>query len=408
MSANKLTLSMTVKKSSVSQYMDQAKSSDKWSTNVPVETNPSYWLGDPVLTSGASKGASKKLSVGELFCGLGGLSQGFIQAGFELALGADIHEPSIESFVSNHPGVSNILGDLKKVTAKQMKILAESAGVEIMLAGVPCQGFSLANRKRHDDDDRNQLFRDFLRLAKPVKPRAVVIENVSGMRSAGGGSFVPAIKNAIETELGLDVHVLFLNAAHYGVPQTRERLFFVGLPKGSSWSEPKPTHGPSTGKAIRTVKDAIYDLPSLLSGETSDQYGKKPTSELAIMLRGKETVLTNHTAPNHPAETISRIAKTAQGKPLYDSFRQRIRLAWDAPSPTQVSGGIRAQFQFGHPDQARGLTIRERARIQTFPDSIQVKGGLVQSRIQTGNAVPPLLAQALAEEIYRSLRGGKV
>jgi DNA (cytosine-5)-methyltransferase 1 len=386
----------------------QAKSIDKWSTNVPVETNPSYWLGDPVVIEGQNKGTSKKLSVGELFCGLGGLSQGFIQAGFDLALGADIHEPSIESFVENHPGVSHILGDLKKVTAKQMKALAESAGVDIMLAGVPCQGFSLANRKRHDDDDRNQLFRDFLRLAKPVKPRAVVIENVSGMRSAGGGSFVPAIKNAIETELGLDVHVLFLNAAHFGVPQTRERLFFVGLPKGSSWTEPKPTHGPSTGKEFRTVRDAIFDLPALQSGETSAKYGKKPTSELAKLLRGNETVLTNHTAPNHPPETISRIARTQQGKPLYDSFRQRIRLAWDAPSPTQVSGGIRAQFQFGHPDQARGLTIRERARIQTFPDSMEVRGGLVQSRIQTGNAVPPLLAQALAEEIHRSLRRRKV
>jgi DNA (cytosine-5)-methyltransferase 1 len=398
---------MTANNSSTRKPVNKAKSSDKWSTSVPVETNPSYWLGDPVMTQGEHKGAPKKLSVGELFCGLGGLSQGFIQAGFDLALGADIHEPSIESFVANHPGVSHVLGDLKKVSAKQMKLLAENAGVEIMVAGVPCQGFSLANRKRHDDDDRNQLFRDFLRLAKPVKPRAVVIENVSGMRSAGGGSFVPAIKNAIETELGLDVHVLFLNAAHFGVPQTRERLFFVGLPKGSPWIEPKPTHGPSTGKAFRTVKDAIFDLPPLLSGETSDKYLKRPSSDLAKLLRGEQSILTNHTAPNHPAATISRIARTPQGQPLYDSFRQRIRLAWDAPSPTQVSGGIRAQFQFGHPDQARGLTIRERARIQTFPDSIHVRGGLVQSRVQTGNAVPPLLAQALAEEILRSLRGRK-
>ena len=381
--------------------------SDKWSTDVPVETNPSYWQGDPILTVGAHRAARGALSVAELFCGLGGMSQGFIQAGFDLTLGADIHEPSMDSFSTNHPGVSSLLGDLKKVNAKQMKNFVDQVGADIMLAGVPCQGFSLANRKRHDSDDRNQLFRDFLRLAKPIKPRAIVIENVSGMRSAAGGSFVPSIRNAIERELGLEVHILFLNAAHFGVPQTRERLFFVGLPRGSSWTDPAPTHGPGTRRPLRTVRDAIYDLPSLESGETANKYSKRPVSDLGKLLRGKETVLTNHTAPNHPAETIERIARTEQGRPLYETFRQRIRLAWDSPSPTQVSGGIRAQFQFGHPDQARGLSIRERARIQTFPDSIQVKGGLVQSRIQTGNAVPPLLAEALAKEILKSLREGK-
>jgi DNA (cytosine-5)-methyltransferase 1 len=285
-----------------------------------------------------------------------------------------------------------------------MKSFLGNSETEIMLAGVPCQGFSLANRKRHDDDERNQLFRDFLRLAKPIKPKAVVIENVSGMRSAAGGGFVSAIRNAIEDELNLEVYVLFLNAADFGVPQTRSRLFFVGLPRGSRWVEPSPTHGPKVGVPYRTVRDAIFDLPSLASGEFADEYTQDPISELAILLRGKETRLTNHEAPNHPQTTINRIRATKPGSPLYSTFKQRIRLSWDMPSPTQVSGGIRAQFQFGHPSQSRGLTIRERARIQTFPDSIQVLGGLVQGRIQTGNAVPPLLAQAIARSIKRSLR----
>ena len=387
--------------------MEHQSNSDKWSTDVPVEVNPAYWQAEPIFTPGSPQKSTDNISVAELFCGLGGLSQGFIQAGFDLTLGADIHRPSIESFKANHPGVGSILGDLKKVTSKQMKEHLESLGADVMLAGVPCQGFSLANRKRHDEDERNQLFQDFLRLAKPVKPRAIVIENVSGMRSAGGGSFVPSIKNAIEEELGLDVHVLFLNAANFGVPQTRERLFFVGLPKGSSWKDPVPTHGPTTTKPYRTVRDAIFDLPALQSGESATEYLDWPTSELGKLLRGTETLLTNHMAPNHPASTIARIERTEPGSPLYASFRQRIRLAWDQPSPTQVSGGIRAQFQFGHPGQARGLTIRERARIQTFPDSMQVKGGLVQARIQTGNAVPPLLAQALAEAISSALKKKK-
>jgi DNA (cytosine-5)-methyltransferase 1 len=384
--------------------LEHQSNSDKWSTDVPVEVNPSYWQNEPIFSPGDRQSATKSLSVAELFCGLGGLSRGFIQAGFDLTLGADIHRPSIESFKANHPGVGSILGDLKKVTSRQMKEYLEQQGADILLAGVPCQGFSLANRKRHDDDERNQLFQDFLRLAKPIKPRAIVIENVSGMRSAGGGSFVPSIKNAIEEELELDVHVLFLNAANFGVPQTRERLFFVGLPKGAKWNDPVPTHGPTTTEPYRTVRDAILDLPALKSGESATEYHEAPTSELGKLLRGKETDLTNHTAPNHPASTISRIERTEPGSPLYASFKQRIRLAWDQPSPTQVSGGIRAQFQFGHPGQARGLTIRERARIQTFPDSMQVKGGLVQARIQTGNAVPPLLAQALANSIADALK----
>lgn len=384
--------------------MENQNNSDKWSTDVPVEVNPAYWLDEPIFAPGELQSAGNNLSVAELFCGLGGLSQGFIQAGFDLTLGADIHRPSIESFKANHPGVGSILGDLKKVSSREMKGYLEKQGADIMLAGVPCQGFSLSNRKRHDGDERNQLFQDFLRLAKPIRPRAVVIENVSGMRSAGGGSFVPSIKNAIEEELGLEVHVLFLNAANFGVPQTRERLFFVGLPKRSTWHDPIPSHGPTTSKPFRTVRDAIFDLPALKSGESTTEYLAWPTSELGKLLRGSEVILTNHKAPNHPESTVQRIDQTEPGSALYSSFKQRIRLSWDQPSPTQVSGGIRAQFQFGHPGQARGLTIRERARIQTFPDSMQVKGGLVQARIQTGNAVPPLLAQALAESIATALK----
>ena len=378
---------------------------NKWSTDVPVEINSYYWNDDPVFKAASSTRANSKTKVAELFCGLGGLSQGFIQAGFDLRLGADIHQPSIESYQVNHPRSSTLLGDLKKVSSSQMKKYLSDSDTEIMLAGVPCQGFSLANRKRHDADERNQLFKDFLRLAKPIKPKAVVIENVSGMRSAAGGGFVSAIRNAIEEELNLDVHVLFLNAADFGVPQTRSRLFFVGLPRGSRWIDPAPTHGPKVGTPFRTVRDAIYDLPELESGEYADEYDQDPISELAWMLRGKETVLTNHEAPNHPQSTIDRIKATKPGAPLYSTFKQRIRLSWDLPSPTQVSGGIRAQFQFGHPSQYRGLTIRERARIQSFPDSIKVLGGLVQGRIQTGNAVPPLLAEAIALAMKKSLGG---
>lgn len=115
------------------------------------------------------------------------------------------------------------------------------------------------------------------------------------------------------------------------------------------------------------------------------------------MRDGAPPRLQNHEAPSHPDSTVKKIAKTAPGKPMYPKFKQRIRLAWDIQSPTQVSGGIRPQFQFGHPEDARGLSIRERCRLQSFPDSYTIYGGIVQGRVQTGNAIPPLLARAVAK-----------
>ena len=123
-------------------------------------------------------------------------------------------------------------------------------------------------------------------------------------------------------------------------------------------------------------------------------------------MRKNSEKLTCHKSPNHPIDTVQKIAKTKPGEPMYPKFKQRIRLAWDIQSPTQVSGGIRPQFQFGHPEDNRGLTIRERCRIQSFPDDFIVMGGIVQGRVQTGNAVPPLLAKAVAEALKKYIEKG--
>lgn len=373
-----------------------------WDRSVPVEVSTYYWTDEPVVESRGFRSSSRPVAV-ELFSGLGGLSQGFIQAGFDLALAADIHQPSVLSMNRNHPKTSTILGDLRRVSEQSLIDVLEGQDVDVLMAGVPCQGFSLSNRKRTDEDERNQLFKEFLRFARAVQPKAVLIENVSGMRSAKGGMFVQEIQQAIRAGLGMDVHLAFLNAADFGVPQTRERLFFVGLPPGSHFELPEASHGPRGSQPYRTVREAIGDLPALEPGETKSKYGKGKASQYAKLLRGDQAELLNHRAPNHPQETIDRISRTSPGQPMYESFRQRIRLSWEAPSPTQVSGGIRAQFQFGHPSQARGLSIRERCRIQSFPDHIYVEGGLVQGRIQTGNAVPPMLAEAVAKQILRAL-----
>jgi len=374
---------------------------DVWDPSVPVEQNAYYWKDEPVVQSPRNVTSTADCcapTVVELFCGLGGFSQGFIQAGFRVVLGGDIHQPSIASYANNHPDAVTILGDLRKVSGSILRS-AVPTDIDVVLAGVPCQGFSLSNRKRHDGDERNQLFRDAVRLAKALNPHAMVIENVSGMRSAGRGSFVEAVREEIEGELGLRCHVMLLDAADFGVPQFRRRLFFVALPPGSRWTPPRPTHGPSTARAYRTVSDAISDLPPLLPGETATRYLTDPISSYAQLMRNGCRTLTSHEAPSHTPATLRRIAATSPGEPMYPSFRQRVRLAWDRPSPTQISGGIRPQFQFAHPSQDRGLTVRESARIQSFPDSTVIAGGMVQGRVQVGNAVPPLLAQRLAETV---------
>ena len=245
---------------------------------------------------------------------------------------------------------------------------------------------------------QNFLFKEFIRFVEHLKPRAVVVENVSGMRSAGNGSFVKEIEQAIAKAGGMHVHSRMLSAQDYGVPQKRNRLIFVGLKEGVfDFDRVVKTHGPGTDKPFVTIKEAIGDLPLLGNSEVAHRYAcGAMCSYQKEMRRQAPKVLHNHRAPKHPAATVRRIAKTAPGKPMYPRFKQRIRLDWNGLSPTQVSGGIRPQFQFGHPSDPRGLTIRERCRLQSFPDRFIVEGGLVQGRIQTGNAVPPLLAKAVA------------
>ena len=381
---------------------------DKWDKSVEVESNHYNWDGDPIVTPYKKKKIKPKLVHIDLFSGCGGFSTGFEQAGFSTELSIDIHPPSIETIQLNHRNATTILGDIRRISNSLILQHLQIKNIPtVITAGVPCQGFSLANRKRHVNDKRNFLFYEFIRIAKKLKPTAVVLENVSGLVTSGYGQFKNAISEAI-AELDYEVRFGLLNAADYGVPQNRLRVFFVGVPKGTDWLFPRKTHG-INGVPYNTVKDAILgDLPKLKANEFSDKYSKKPVSELQKHLRGNLDVLKNHKAPNHPYQTIEMIKKTKPGEPMYQKYRQRIRLHPDQPSPTQICGGIRPQFQLGHPTQARGLTIRERARLQSFPDAFEFAGGVVQGRVQTGNAVPPLLAKAIADQLAKLLSGRKI
>lgn len=375
-----------------------------WDKSVKVEENLYYWHGEPIIRDVNFK-ANGKPSVVELFSGCGGTSVGFEMAGFNIGLGLDIHKPSFDTFVKNHPQTNAILGDVKKVPPSLINNLV-AGGVDVLIAGIPCQGFSLNNRKRHSGDERNHLYLEMLKFVRELKPKIVVVENVSGLKSTGNGEFIKKIEDGIAEAGDMTVTHRLLHACDYGVPQKRTRLVFVGIRGKIPFDFDKviKTHGPGRQFPYNTIYDAIGDLPSLIAGEASHKYKSAPlTAFQKLMRQDTGKTLHNHVAPAHPDETIAKIASTKPGAPMYPKFKQRIRLAWDILSPTQVSGGIRPQFQFGHPEDIRGLTIRERCRIQSFPDTFVVSGGIVQGRVQTGNAVPPLLAKAIAEALKHYL-----
>ena len=388
---------------------------DVWDSSVPVEKS-SYLSDDEIKYFNIEnfKTDNSKLKMLDLFCGAGGFSVGCSWAGFESVFGVDHFAPAMATWTANHPNAIGCLGDIKKIEPEKIHKMLREKGVEkidLITGGVPCQGFSISNRKHNDNDERNFLFLEYMKFVKEFLPDYIILENVSGMRSTAGGHFENSIKEYM-LELGYEVTVGFLNAADFGVPQLRIRLLFVGVRKGSNKTRPfvfpKPKY---TFDKYRTVKDAFSDLPKLNVSEKKIEYATECQNEYQKLLRGegelpiiKSTKLLNHSAPNHPQSTVDLINATAQGMPMYERFKQRIRLKENAPSPTQLAGGIRPSFQFGHPTEARGLSTRERARIQSFPDSYEFFGGIVQERIQTGNAVPPLLIYNVADLIAKDIR----
>lgn len=399
-----------------------------WHNSIPVEKSSYINENNIVIFNEENFKLEKdKPTMIDLFCGAGGFSVGCELAGFQSVLGTDWFEPALETWKYNHPNAISILGDIKNITADLLVETLKNAGVtkiNLITGGVPCQGFSRANRKHNDEDERNYLFKDYMKIAEAFQPDYLIVENVSGMKTTAGGKFVEEILASME-ELGYNSTVKLLNAADYGVPQIRKRIIFVGIKKGRGLAEkfnyPEPQFEEKDSKTgllgsmklpqYRTVYDAISDLPQIESNEKSNKYTSEPLTEYQKIMRGldanikftKSEELFNHVAPKHPQDTIDKIRNTTPGMPMYEKFKQRIRLTWEKPSPTQLAGGIRPQFQFGHPSIARGLTIRERARIQSFPDSYKFLGGTVQERVQTGNAVPPLMIYAVAKEIIKDL-----
>ncbi len=349
-----------------------------------------------------------KNTVLDLFCGCGGLSKGFEEAGYDILAGVDFDRPALDTFNKNHRSAQGLQLDLSQQDAFDV-IDARLGGraLDVIVGGPPCQGFSLTGT-RNFDDKRNQLYLAVMELVRRHAPKAFLIENVPGMANLYNGTVRDEIVRRF-SEMGYKVSHKVVCAADYGVPQIRKRLVFVGLKESASPYEfPQPY---VEAKDYVTSEQAISDLPALADslGEEVSAYDKSPCNDFQRLMRGDCTVLYNHSSINHRdfvKETIALVPDGGNYKDLPPGVGEsrNFHMAWtrlNSKSPARtVDTGHRNLFHYKY---NRCPTVRESARIQTFPDDFIFVGTRGQQNRQVGNAVPVLMAKALASQLLEYL-----
>jgi len=357
----------------------------------------------------------------DLFCGAGGLSEGFRQAGYRVLAGNDFFDAAGETFGATHPEASFLPGPIQQYTADDFLEAAglQSGELDVLVGGPPCQGFSVYNHQRGLHDERSSLYLEYLRIVEALRPNWIVLENVTGMTSAGGGAAVDAIIQGLR-DLGYNVKAKILRAEEYGVPQERRRLVFIGNCLGLPIEHPKPTHGPGLLPFV-TIHDAISDLPRLSNGEEPGivAYGTEPLSHYQVELRNGSNSVQNHAAARLSKVNLERLKHIPPGGswrdiPIdllpegmkkakrSDHTKRYGRLNWNGLASTILTKCDPHWGAYFHPDQDRTITVREAARLQSFPDWFEFKGSRTDQYVQVGNAVPPLLGRAIANVIRRT------
>ena len=343
----------------------------------------------------------------DLFCGAGGLSWGLHKnPAFRTAVAVDFNQYAADTFKKNMPETEVIVGDITDGAVKNSVIsVAREKGVNMVAGGPPCQGYSMKGKKLGLADPRNFLFREYLGIVEQLKPEVFVIENVKGLLMSSGGWFRDEIVCRV-TDMGYHVEYGVLNASGFGVPQSRERAFFI-CSRSREISLPEPSYGSRV-----TVRDAISDLSYLESGEGEfeQEYRFPAGSEYQKLMRGGNRKLYNHEASKHKDVAVEKLKlippecgkeclpKEMLGKQQFGSTWGRLR--WDDVSPTiDTRSDAASNGRNNHPYLNRAVTPREAARLQSFDDSFIFYGPKGQIRRQIGNAVPPLLAKAVADRI---------
>ena len=350
----------------------------------------------------------------ELFAGAGGLSIGLERAGIHVVIANEIMRDFAATLAANHPDTHVINDDIHKIDFKaELKKLGLDS-VDVLSGGPPCQGFSTIGAKNRQDP-RNSLFYEYLRAVAETNPKYTIFENVSGFkRMYGGFAYETLVKEF--GELGYDTKCQILNAADYGAPQVRYRTIVLGWKRGLRPLEfPKPTNG--TGKGLRpylTLMEAISDLPCIGSGESASEYALAPQNEYQRRMRGRQTELLEHNASNYGEKMLEILRTVPEGGSIKDlpaRLRPKsgycntyARLLPNEPSPTITRNfGTPSSSRCIHPYQPRALSTREGARLQGIPDCYKFVGGRQSKNLQIGNAVPPILGEAIARAVRSAL-----
>lgn len=329
----------------------------------------------------------------DLFCGAGGLSLGFDQAGFENMFAVEVNPDFAKTYARNFPRHQLIVDDIRNIEDDKIRELVGNRKVDVIIGGPPCQGFSMAGNigRTFLDDERNRLFKEFVRFVACAQPKLFVMENVAALATHLKGKTIQTIIRAFENAgCGYQVQYEVLNSVNYGIAQERRRIVIVGIRKDlkTEFSYPEKS------KETVTIKDVIDDLPKLASGQKSD--------------------IPNHEAMKHSAQMLEKMSYVKDGgnrmdipeklRPGSGDIRKYIR--YDSTKPSFcVTGDMRKIF---HYEQNRALTARELARIQSFPDDFIFEGASIRIQQQIGNAVPPKLAYKIALQVEEALEHAEV
>jgi DNA (cytosine-5)-methyltransferase 1 len=357
-------------------------------------------------------------TVVDLFCGAGGLSEGFRQAGYRVLLGSDIDSNFGQTFSRSHRGAGFIAKPIQALSSSE--ILAATGlrigQLDVLVGGPPCQGYSVYNHGRGEHDPRAGLFREYLRIIRELAPKWLIMENVTGLLSISGGQLIRTIANEI-SELGYAVEWRVLRAEDYGVPQERRRVVFIANRIGAPILFPTIEYGEGL-KPFTTIWDAIGDLP-LLAAEARTDYPIAPSTDYQSGMRRGNPKLGNHYGPKLGKANQERIRHIPQGGSWrdipFDLLPEGMKRAkrsdhtkrYGRPRLTDLSCTIltKCDIHWGayiHPIENRAFTVREAARLQSFPDEFVFYGSMTEQFVQIGNAVPPMMAKSIADGITQA------